>query len=60
MLAEVAELDLDGAEEFVVGEVHQGVGHAREQGLGLGQQLRPQALPPLVPGLLGIREVRSG
>jgi hypothetical protein len=60
LLAEVAEPDFDRAEEFVVGTVHEGVGHALEQGQGIGQELIAQALPPLVAGFLGIRDGRSG
>jgi hypothetical protein len=60
LLAEVAEPDFGRTEEFVVGIVHEGVGHALDQGQSLGQQLRAQALPQLVAGFLGIRDGRSG
>ena len=40
LLAEVAEPDFGRTEEFVIGIVHEGVGHALDQGQSLGQQLR--------------------
>lgn len=50
LLAEVAEADLDGAEEFGVGVVHQGIGHLLQQGSGEGLQLAQEALAALARG----------
>lgn len=55
-MSEVAEADLDGAEEFVVGGVAEGVGHLVDQGQGLLPELPAQALTALVAGFAGFRE----
>jgi hypothetical protein len=54
LLAEVAGLDFDAAEKFVVGGIDEGVGQAFQQGSGLTLQLGEKPLAALVPsfGLL--------
>jgi hypothetical protein len=56
LLSEVAEADLDGAEEFAVGGVGEGVGHLVDEGEGLLQELLAQAAAALVAGFAGFRE----
>jgi hypothetical protein len=48
LLSEVAELDLDGAEQFTLGGVGEGVGHAFQQGGGRGLELAEESLAALV------------
>jgi hypothetical protein len=47
LLAEAAEANLDGAEEFTVGGVGQGIGHLFQQRSGQGLQLLQEALAAL-------------
>jgi hypothetical protein len=60
LLSEVAEPDLDGAEELAVRGVGEGVGHALQQGGGGGLELAEEALAALVAGLARFRERRRG
>ena len=50
LLAEVAEANLDGAEEFGFGGVGQGIGHLLQQGSGEDLELAPEALTALGRG----------
>jgi hypothetical protein len=47
LLAEVAELHLDGAEQFAVGGIDERIGHALQEGSGGGLELLEEALAPL-------------
>jgi hypothetical protein len=63
VLAEVAEANLDGAEELAIGGVHQGLGHLLQQGSGEGLELAQEAWAALGRGSVdfsGRRRGRSG
>jgi hypothetical protein len=56
LLTEVAEADFDGAEEFAVGSVGEGVGHLVDQGESLSKELLTQALAALVARFFYFRD----
>jgi hypothetical protein len=56
-LAEVAELHLDGAEQFAVGGRDEGIDHLIQQWPGGRQQLFAEPLPALVRGFSYFRGV---
>ncbi len=63
VLAEVAEADFDGAEQFVVGGLDEGIDHALQEGGGGGLELSEEALATLVRGFSpfgGRARARSG
>jgi hypothetical protein len=53
-------LDLDGAEEFAVGGVGEGIGHALQEGGGGGLELAEEALAALVAAFSLLGERRRG
>jgi hypothetical protein len=48
--SEVAEANLDGAEQLSVRGIDQGIDHLVDQGQGLGQEVFAEALAALVAG----------
>jgi hypothetical protein len=58
LLAEVAQSNLDGTEQFAVGGIDQGIDHLLDQGQGVRQELLPEALATLVAGFTDCRDRR--
>ena len=55
-MTEVAEADFDGAEEFAVGSVGEGVGHLVDQWESLSKELLAQALAALLARFFYFRD----
>lgn len=55
MLAEVAEAEFGGAEQFLVGGIDERIGHMLQQGSGGGLEVLQEAVASLVSGFSALR-----
>jgi hypothetical protein len=60
LLAQLAAAEFDGAEQFAVGGIDEGIDHLLQEGLGGGPELFEEALAALGAGLGDFRDRRSG
>jgi hypothetical protein len=60
LLAEVAEAEFGGAEQFGVGGIDEGVGHLLQQGSGAGLELLQEAVASVGPGFSALGGRRRG